>query len=107
MFNHCHKPKKPMQCCPMPSNQMPTNQLPAMSQPMMMPANVHPTRTVVENQFFHTIVPHIHPIHIEKRQHQMYEHRHYYPQTVSNVADAQHQHFDCCPEPPEKHHDCD
>ncbi|WP_246218199.1 CotD family spore coat protein [Litoribacterium kuwaitense] len=49
---------------------------------------VHPTRQVVENQYVRHIVPHIHPVHTEYRQHNMYEHRHYYPQTVSNVADA-------------------
>ncbi|WP_017755457.1 CotD family spore coat protein [Calidifontibacillus oryziterrae] len=42
-------------------------------------------------------VPHIHPTHTTVHHHNIFEHLHSFPQTVSHVSDVAHQHFKCPP----------
>ncbi|KAA0562668.1 CotD family spore coat protein [Rossellomorea aquimaris] len=61
----------------------------------VLPAVMHPTKCCV-NQTCNTYeVPHIHPTHTTNVNNVMYQHKHYFPQTQSQVDSVSHQHFNC------------
>lgn len=51
-----------------------------------------PVRSNVIDVYKPVIVPHIHHMHTEVRTHMMYQHQHFFPQTVSHCFDECHQH---------------
>jgi spore coat protein D len=63
--------------------------------PKVLPAVVHPTKCCVNHTFSTTVVPHIHPSHTTNVNHQMYQHKHYFPHTESMVNEVSNQHFNC------------
>lgn len=64
--------------------------------PRELPPVVYPTVTTVEDIYQPYIVPHIHPSHTQYRYHEVYEHRHYCPHTVSETCDVCHYNVDFC-----------
>jgi spore coat protein D len=63
----------------------------------VMPAVVHPTKCCVNHTFSTTVVPHIHPTHTTNVHHNMIQHKHFFPQTQSNVNQVSNQQFVCPP----------
>ena len=61
----------------------------------IMPAVIHPTKCCVNHTFSTTVVPHIHPSHTTTVNHQLFEHKHYFPQTFSAVNEVSNQQFNC------------
>ncbi|MBM7584297.1 spore coat protein D [Bacillus pakistanensis] len=61
----------------------------------VLPAVVHPTKCCVKHVNSVYEVPHIHPVHTTIMNNQMYQHKHYFPQTQSMVDSASHQQFNC------------
>jgi spore coat protein D len=68
--------------------------------PNMMAPIVHPTKCCVKNLHSVTEVPHIHPSHTTYVNNQMFQHKHYFPQTESMVDSVSHQNFNCGPGAP-------
>jgi len=64
-----------------------------------MPAVVHPTKCCVNHTFSTTVVPHIHPTQITNVNHQMIQHKHFFPVTQSAVNEVSNQQFNCGPGP--------
>lgn len=54
-----------------------------------------PQSVNVEDVYKPVIVQHIHPMHTEIRTHYVYEHQHYYPQSVSHTCDERHYDVQC------------
>lgn len=61
----------------------------------IMPAVIHPTKCCVNHTFSTTVVPHIHPMHTTTVNHQLFQHKHYFPQTQSMVNEVSNQQFAC------------
>ena len=68
----------------------------------MCPPIVHPTKCCVQHTFSTTVVPHIHPTHTTVVNHQMVQHKHFFPQTQSMANQVSNQQFNCGggPRPP-------
>ncbi|ALC81374.1 MULTISPECIES: spore coat protein [Bacillus] len=61
--------------------------------PNMMAPIVHPTKHCQNNTFSESVVPHIHPTHVNNVNHHKFNHVHYYPQTQSQSNQVSHQNF--------------
>jgi spore coat protein D len=61
----------------------------------VLPAVVHPKKCCVQHVNSVFEVPHIHPVHTTIVNNQMFQHKHYFPQTQSMVDSASHQQFNC------------
>ncbi|WP_335869668.1 spore coat protein [Bacillus sp. 2205SS5-2] len=65
----------------------------------VLPAVVHPTKQCVKNNYATYEVPHIHPTHTTVVNNELYQHKHYFPQTQSEVNCVNNQQFNCGPGP--------
>ncbi|KUP08018.1 CotD [Bacillus coahuilensis m2-6] len=61
----------------------------------VLPAVVHPTKQCVKNTYATYEVPHIHPTHTTIVNNELFQHKHYFPQTQSMVNNVQNQQFNC------------
>jgi spore coat protein D len=61
----------------------------------VLPAVMHPTKCCVNHNMTTYEVPHIHPTHTTNVNNVMYQHKHYLPQTQSQVDSVSHQQFNC------------
>lgn len=67
--------------------------------PKQLSAITDPVKQNVLDVYQPYVVSHIHPEHTQVNMHQIYNHQHYYPHTVSQCCDVQHQHTNCgCPQ---------
>ncbi|RIW33104.1 spore coat protein CotD [Bacillus salacetis] len=61
----------------------------------VLPTVMHPTKCCKVDTFSTYEVPHVHPQHTTIVNNQMYQHKHYFPQSQSMVDSVSHQHFNC------------
>ncbi|WP_084215552.1 CotD family spore coat protein [Jeotgalibacillus campisalis] len=59
------------------------------------PPIVHPTMCCTNHSTEIIEVPHIHPIQITNVNHQVYQHKHYFPQTMNAEQTVSNQQFMC------------
>lgn len=59
----------------------------------VLPAQIHPTKCMVNEQNCEYIVPEVHPSHVTNITNHHYKHIHSFPQTQSFQENITHQHF--------------
>ncbi|TCP24863.1 spore coat protein D [Scopulibacillus darangshiensis] len=66
--------------------------------PKQLEGITDPTKQNVLDVYQPYVLNHFHPEHTQVNVHQIYQHQHHYPHTVSYCCDVQHQHVNCgCP----------
>lgn len=75
--------------------------------PRTMPASYDPTRVHVVDIYQPYVVDHVHHTHTQYRYHELVQHRHHYPNTVSHTQDCAEGSVECgCPAPDPCGPDC-